>query len=311
MRKKRNRFSVVSTVVLVVLLLVGLSVMLYPTISDWWNDRVQTQVISTYNEAVASISEEEREALLEAAHAYNEALAELSAPFTDYAEVAGYEDLLDVSGTGVMGYITIDKIDVELPIYHGTSADVLNVAVGHLQGSSLPIGGENTHAVISAHRGLPSARLFSDLDELVEGDTFTITILDEVYTYEVEDIYIVTPDDLTKLAIIPGGDYVTLETCTPYGVNTHRLLVRAHRIDTVYPNTVKVTTEATQLDTLTVVPFIAVPLFLLLLLKWILDAHRKRPDLGHVINELLEPSKKSEPSDEPSEPKEGEHHDTT
>jgi len=287
MSMKRNKWSIVTTVILMILLLVGLSVMLYPTISDWWNDRVQTKVISTYQEVVAQMDDSEKEEILAAAHAYNEALYSLSAPLSDYAEIEGYEETLDISGTGVMGYITIDKINVVLPIYHGTSAEVLNIAVGHMQGSSLPVGGENTHAVISAHRGLPSARLFTDLDELVEGDTFTITVLDEVYTYEVETIYIVLPDEVDKLAIVSGEDYVTLMTCTPYGINTYRLLVCAHRIDTVYPNTVKISAEAVQIDDLSVVPFVAVPLFLLLILKWISDARRKRPNTEKIAEEII------------------------
>lgn len=287
MSMKRNKWSIVTTVILMILLLVGLSVMLYPTISDWWNDRVQTKVISTYQEVVAQMDDSEKEEILAAAHAYNEALYSLFAPLSDYAEIEGYEETLDISGTGVMGYITIDKINVVLPIYHGTSAEVLNIAVGHMQGSSLPVGGENTHAVISAHRGLPSARLFTDLDELVEGDTFTITVLDEVYTYEVETIYIVLPDEVDKLAIVSGEDYVTLMTCTPYGINTHRLLVCAHRIDTVYPNTVKISAEAVQIDDLSVVPFVAVPLFLLLILKWIFDARRKRPNTEKIAEEII------------------------
>ena len=192
-----------------------------------------------------------------------------------------------------MGYISIPKIQVELPIYHGTSAEVLNVAVGHLQGSSFPVGGENTHAVISAHRGLPSAKLFSDLDQLVEGDTFTVTILDEVLTYEVEKIFIVKPDELDKLAIIPGGDYVTLMTCTPYGVNSHRLLVRAHRVDTVYPHNVKVAADAVQLDSMSVVPFIAAPLFVGLLVFWIVSSRQQKTrSRKELLAKLKEPEKK-------------------
>ncbi|MFR6587138.1 MAG: class C sortase [Ruminococcus sp.] len=214
MKKKRN---VISTAILVVLLLVGLSVMLYPTVSDWWNSRVQTRAIATYNQSVEQMDTGDKERLLMEAHSYNATLSHLTAPFTNWEDAGNYDKILDISGTGIMGYISIPKIQVELPIYHGTSAEVLNVAVGHLQGSSFPVGGENTHAVISAHRGLPSAKLFSDLDQLVEGDTFTVTILDEVLTYEVEKIFIVKPDELDKLAIIPGGDYVTLMTCTTTG----------------------------------------------------------------------------------------------
>ena len=290
MKKKRN---VISTAILVVLLLVGLSVMLYPTVSDWWNSRVQTRAIATYNQSVEQMDNGDKERLLMEAHSYNATLSHLTAPFTNWEDAGNYDKILDISGTGIMGYISIPKIQVELPIYHGTSAEVLNVAVGHLQGSSFPVGGENTHAVISAHRGLPSAKLFSDLDQLVEGDTFTVTILDEVLTYEVEKIFIVKPDELDKLAIIPGGDYVTLMTCTPYGVNSHRLLVRAHRVDTVYPHNVKVAADAVQLDSMSVVPFIAAPLFVGLLVFWIVSSRRQKTrSRRELLAKLKEPEKK-------------------
>ena len=290
MKKKRN---VISTAILVVLLLVGLSVMLYPTVSDWWNSRVQTSAIATYNQSVEQMDTGDKERLLMEAHSYNATLSHLTAPFTNWEDAGNYGKILDISGTGIMGYISIPKIQVELPIYHGTSAEVLNVAVGHLQGSSFPVGGENTHAVISAHRGLPSAKLFSDLDQLVEGDTFTVTILDEVLTYEVEKIFIVKPDELDKLAIIPGGDYVTLMTCTPYGVNSHRLLVRAHRVDTVYPHNVKVAADAVQLDSMSVVPFIAAPLFVGLLVFWIVSSRQQKTrSRKELLAKLKEPEKK-------------------
>lgn len=290
MKKKRN---VISTAILVVLLLVGLSVILYPTVSDWWNSRVQTRAIATYNQSVEQMDTGDKERLLMEAHSYNATLSHLTAPFTNWEDAGNYDKILDISGTGIMGYISIPKIQVELPIYHGTSAEVLNVAVGHLQGSSFPVGGENTHAVISAHRGLPSAKLFSDLDQLVEGDTFTVTILDEVLTYEVEKIFIVKPDELDKLAIIPGGDYVTLMTCTPYGVNSHRLLVRAHRVDTVYPHNVKVAADAVQLDSMSVVPFIAAPLFVGLLVFWIVSSRQQKTrSRRELLAKLKEPEKK-------------------
>ena len=290
MKKKRN---VISTAILVVLLLVGLSVMLYPTVSDWWNSRVQTRAIATYNQSVEQMDTGDKERLLMEAHSYNATLSHLTAPFTNWEDAGNYGKILDISGTGIMGYISIPKIQVELPIYHGTSAEVLNVAVGHLQGSSFPVGGENTHAVISAHRGLPSAKLFSDLDQLVEGDTFTVTILDEVLTYEVEKIFIVKPDELDKLAIIPGGDYVTLMTCTPYGINSHRLLVRAHRVDTVYPHNVKVAADAVQLDSMSVVPFIAAPLFVGLLVFWIVSSRQQKTrSRKELLAKLKEPEKK-------------------
>ena len=191
MTKKKNKLNIISTIVLIIFLLVGLSVMLYPTVSDWWNSRVQSYAIAGYDSAIENLDDDEKDKMIKEAEEYNIRLSKLSSPFDDFDEITGYEDILDISDTGIMGYITIPTINVELPIYHGTSEEVLNIAVGHMQGSSLPIGGESTHAVISAHRGLPSARLFTDLDKLAEGDTFTITILDRVLTYEVEKINII------------------------------------------------------------------------------------------------------------------------
>lgn len=272
----RNRSGAFTTILFTLILLVGLSVMLYPTISNWWNEKVQSRAVASYDNAVAELDDDMTERMLEQARNYNEQIARLSAPFADYEKIQGYDSILDVSGTGIIGYITISVIDVELPIYHGVSDAVLNVAAGHLPGSTLPIGGENTHAVISAHRGLPSAKLFSDLDQLVVGDTFTITILNEIYTYEIEECLIVKPHEMEKLLVIPGGDYVTLMTCTPYGVNTHRLLLRAHRIETEYHSTVKVSADAVQVDPLLVVPLIAAPLVMLLLLTWSMGGRRTK-----------------------------------
>lgn len=275
MRKKSGKST---TILLVLLLLVGLSVMLYPTISDWWNSKTQSRAVATYQKAANDLSDKENEEILSRARKYNEEIAKLARPFVDYDQVKGYEDILDITGTGVMGYISIPTIRVELPIYHGTSDGVLNVAVGHLQGSSLPVGGADTHSVISAHRGLPSAKLFSDLDKLAEGDEFTITVLKEVYTYEVESVYIVLPNEMDKLNIIPGEDHVTLTTCTPYGVNSHRLLVRAKRVETAddTKSVSKITADAVQLDSLVVVPFVAIPLFVVLLVWWFVDSKRKK-----------------------------------
>lgn len=273
MRKKRQ---LIVTIFFIILLLVGLSVMLYPIISDWWNSRVQSVAIANYNTAIANMDDSETEKMLEDATEYNKKLIMLSYPFMDYKTIEGYDDVLNISGSGVMGYITIPAIRVEIPIYHGTSKEVLNVAAGHLQGSTLPVGGENTHSVISAHRGLPSARLFTDLDKIVVGDTFTITILDKVFTYEVEEIFIVKPEEMSKLAIVPKEDYVTLMTCTPYGVNTHRLLLRSKRIETKYVSNSKVTADAVQVDPVLVVPFIAFALFIVLLFCWFVGGRKKK-----------------------------------
>ncbi|MBE6854348.1 MAG: class C sortase [Ruminococcus sp.] len=272
----RSKSSIISTIFFTLVLLVGLSVMLYPTISNWWNEKTQSRAVASYDSAVAELDDTRTDDMIAEANRYNEQIAELKAPFADYAEVPGYESILDVSGTGIIGYITIPVIDVELPIYHGVSDAVLNVAAGHLPGSALPIGGENTHAVISAHRGLPSAKLFSDLDQLVVGDTFTITVLNQIYTYEIEACLIVKPHEMEKLLVIPGGDYVTLMTCTPYGVNTHRLLLRAHRIETIYQSSVKVSADAVQVDPLLVVPLISAPLLMLLLLTWSVGGRKNK-----------------------------------
>lgn len=276
MRKKSGRLS---TIILIIILLVGLSVMLYPIISNWWNERVQTKVIANYKETVAEMDSGNIEKIINEAHEYNRQLVGLYAPFINYDKIPGYDDILNVSGTGIMGYITIPVIRAEYPIYHGTSEEVLNIAAGHLQGSSIPVGGADTHAVISAYRGLPSAKLFTDLDKMVEGDTFTITILDQVYTYEVEKILTVKPEDVDKLAIIPDKDYVTLMTCTPYGVNTHRLLLRSHRIETVYDETevkVKVNPDALQVDPMLVVPVIFTVFVIILIFIWIIGGKRNR-----------------------------------
>lgn len=276
MRKKSGRLS---TIILIIILLVGLSVMLYPIVSNWWNERVQTKVISNYKETVANMDNGDIERLLNEAHDYNKKLAALYAPFINYKDVPGYEDILNVSGTGIMGYITIPVIHAEYPIYHGTGEEVLNVAAGHMQGSSLPVGGENTHAAISAHRGLPSAKLFTDLDKMVEGDTFTITVLDQVLTYEVEKILTIKPDEIEKLYIIPEKDYVTLTTCTPYGVNTHRLLLRSRRIDTVYDETevkIKVDPDALQVDPMLVVPIIFTIFVFILIIFWIISSKMRK-----------------------------------
>ena len=273
MKKKRD---IIMTVVFGFIFLAGLSVMLYPTFSNWWNRNMTTHSITTYKEAVAEMDNDETEQILAEAHAYNEQLAQLYAPFTNFDAIPGYDDILNISGTGVMGYVSIPNINVELPIYHGTSEGVLQIATGHIQGSSLPVGGSSTHAVISGHRGLPSARLFTDLDQIVEGDTFTINVLNEVYTYEVERILIILPTETDKLAIFPGEDIVTLMTCTPYGVNSHRLLIRGHRIETIYDKKIKVGADALQVDSMKVIPIVFVPLLILLFIYWRITGKRKQ-----------------------------------
>ena len=254
--------------------------MLYPTVSDYVNQRHQSRALASYDEPVNEMSDADYTAYFEAADAYNQRLAATPNSFFTPEQVSGYDETLDVSGTGIMGYITIPRIGVELPVYRGTSDGVLQVAAGHLEGSSLPVGGAGTHAVISAHRGLPSAKLFTNLDELEAGDTFTITVLDRVLTYEVDRISIVLPTETDLLQPVEGQDYVTLMTCTPYGINTHRLLVRGHRVNTRESQKhVRVTADATRIDPIITAPVIALPMLAVLLI-WLLVTTRKRPKAG-------------------------------
>lgn len=260
------------TVLLIFLLLAGLSVMLYPTISEYNNYFSQSKVISEYSDIVAQMEEEEYDRVIAAAKEYNATLQRWSAPYILSSEnLKNYESQLNLSGTGIMGYIEIPSIDCSLPVYHGTDETVLQTAVGHLEWSSLPVGGESTHCIISGHRGLPSANLFSHLDMVKLGDVFMLRVLDEVFTYEVDQILTVVPEDTDALLVEDGKDYCTLITCTPYAINSHRLLVRGHRI----PNTeeslaVTVTADATRLDTLMVVSVVAIALTVVFLMVFLL-----------------------------------------
>ena len=221
-----------STIILILVFLTGLSLLLYPTVSDYWNSFHQSRAIASYAEQVATLDDGTYDRLWQRAQAYNAAMAGDSVAYAlSDDRKADYEAQLDVSGLGIMGYIEIPSIGCSLPIYHGTNEAVLQIAVGHLEWSSLPVGGEGTHCVLSGHRGLPSARLFTDLDKLVVGDIFMLRVLDEVLTYEVDQILIVEPQELSALQPEAGKDLCTLVTCTPYGINTHRLLVRGHRIE--------------------------------------------------------------------------------
>ncbi len=265
------------TILLVTIFVIGLCLLLYPTFSDYWNSFHQSRAIASYAEAVANMDDQIYEQMLEDARSYNKDLTDSGIKWNmSEAEKAEYDSVLDVSGTGIMGYIEIDKIKCSLPIYHGTGDTILQIAIGHIQGTSLPIGGKGTHSVLSGHRGLPSARLFTDLDKMVVGDTFVIRVLDETMTYEVDQILIVEPDDLSSLSIDPDEDYVTLVTCTPYGINTHRLLVRGHRIKNLANSkNIRVTADANQIEPIMVAPFAAVPILLLLLIILIITTHDK------------------------------------
>lgn len=275
MKKKNNNWT---TVFLVLLLLAGVSLLLYPSLSDYWNSVHQTRAIASYAETVSQLDTAQYDEMWKAAQDYNRSLAQRETAFalTD-EQKAAYESLLDVSGLGVMGYIEIPEIDCSLPIYHGTEESVLQVAVGHLEWSNLPVGGEGTHCVLSGHRGLPSAKLFTNLDKLAVGDTFLLRVLDEVLTYEVDQILIVEPEQVDALGIVPGEDYCTLVTCTPYGINTHRLLVRGHRVEnTPEAARMHVTADATQFDPLLVAPVLAIPVLLLLLMILLVPKRRRK-----------------------------------
>ena len=257
--------------------LVGVCILLYPAFSDYWNSKTQSRAITNYESVLENMKPEDYAAILEKAHTYNKALYETSFPLTDYSEVPGYYDMLRIPGSNMIGYLKIDRIGVELPIYHSTSEKVLNKGVGHLEGSSLPVGGENTHSIMSAHRGLPSSKLFTDLDRVEKGDTFQIVVLDQVLTYQVDSIKVIEPTDISDLQIIEGGDYCTLFTCTPYGINTHRLLVRGVRIETIKEKPIiYVSNEAFRIEPLLVTPVVAAPMLLVLLIH-LLIKYREPP----------------------------------
>lgn len=258
---KKNKIGIL----LVLMLFIGVCVLLYPSVSQYWNSKTQTQAVENYREILDSLQPEDYDAYFEEAQNYNAALSELKSPLTDYYKINGYKDILDVSKTGVMGYVSIPKLGVELPLYHGISAEVLNVACGHLEGTSLPIGGENTQSVLSAHRGLPHAKLFTELDKMEVGDTFMITVLNRTVTYQVDQIKVVLPNETSDVQIVAGEDLCTLLTCTPYGINSHRLLVRGTRVENAAP-ILHVTSNAYRIDSLVATPVVAAPMLLILLI---------------------------------------------
>lgn len=264
-RKFKENFA---TAILISLLLVGLSLVLYPTVSDYWNSFHQSKAVASYLQDVEDMEESKKDSLREEARVYNEKLPQNVTPSL---QVSGYDktfynETFKVSKSGIMAYIEIPKLNTTLPIYHGTDETVLQVAIGHIPGTSFPIGGKGSHAVVSGHRGLPSARLFTDIDHLVEGDIFLIQVLDETLTYQVDQILTVLPQEVSALRVDPNQDYVTLTTCTPYGINTHRLLVRGHRVANLKGD-VRVVSEASQVETLLVAPVIAVCIFIVMLLS--------------------------------------------
>ena len=286
-KKKSHR---VSNTILVLILLAGVAIAGYPMFSEYWNSMHQSRAIMGYAERVAELSNDEYVSVWEDALEYNRRLSSDPNPWamTD-EDIDEYERQLNVDGTGNMGFISIPKIDVNLPVYHGTSDAVLQTSIGHIDGTSLPAGSIHPdpdqyykvefayHSVLSGHRGLPSAKLFSDQDAMEEGDVFYLTILDQTLTYQVDKITVIVPEDSSELALFPGKDYCTLMTCTPYGINTHRLLVRGVRVENDKELLdVRVTADALKIEPLYVVPFIAGPVLLLMILWVVLFAGRKK-----------------------------------
>ena len=272
-----------STIILLISFFIGLSVLLYPSISSYWNSKTQSEAIVDYESMLAQYKPEDYTAIFEEANDYNRELLQLEEPLLEHTRLTEYHSILNVSGNGMMGYITIPKISQELPVYHGTSDGVLSVAVGHLEGTSLPVGGENTHSVVSAHRGLPTAVLFTHLDRMEVGDTFYFTILDRTITYEVDQIRIVEPDDASLIQIAEGKDYCTLLTCTPYGINTQRLLVRGHQVDATQTRNIYIANEAYRIEPLIVMPIVALPIIFVLLV-YVMFAPVKKETLGEDIS---------------------------
>lgn len=278
---KKNRGNSTTTLFLVLMLFAGLSLLLYPSVSNYWNSLHQSRAIAAYVEQVAQIDNETFDQLREQARAYNRTLVGKAYRYDmTRQEREEYLGLLNVSGNGIIGYIEIPDIHCELPIYHGTDADALQIGVGHIEGSSLPVGGESTHCAISGHRGLPSAKLFSDLDKLTVGDRFSLRVLDDTLTYEVDQIHTVLPGEMDELEIVEGEDYCTLVTCTPYGVNTHRLLVRGHRVEnSTDKEPARVATDETRTEPLgkisILLPVLVFAILLMLLLVFLLPKRKK------------------------------------
>lgn len=274
---------------MVIGLLVGIGLLAYPSVANYWNQFHQTRAIMSYSETVDNMSTKDYDKILESAREYNERIAERGLHWVmSDADREAYENELNIDGTGIMGYVSVPKFHIRVPIYHGTEESVLQVAIGHLEATSLPVGGENTHTQVSGHRGLPSARLFTDLDKIREGDTWTITVLNETLTYECDQIRIVEPEDFSELQIVEGEDLCTLITCTPYGINTHRLLVRGHRV----PNangSADVTADGIQIEPIYIAPVLAIPGLLILLIILLISTRRaKKHDEGAILRGYME-----------------------
>ena len=270
----------ISTIIIALIFLAGLGFLLYPTVSNLWNRAHQPRAIATYTKQVEKLDDSQNKEMLKAARKYNKSLLKKSDHWKlSKKDKKKYESLLDVSGTGIMGYIEVPKIDCSLPIYHGTDEGALQIAIGHLEGSSLPVGGKSTHCVLSGHRGLPSARLFTDLDQMEEGDVFVLNVLGRKLAYEVDQIKVVLPDEMSDLEIVQGKDLCTLVTCTPYGINTHRLLVRGHRTKYIEETVVRVQKEAEKKETGIWLLASGGAVFLIIIIIVVVKRRRKRRNL--------------------------------
>ena len=277
--KKKKKSGVVSNWVLIGIMILGLLILGYPSFSDWWNSFHQTRAIASYVSSVASMKKEDYDRFFMEADEYNrQLLMKKNRYVMDTIEVEQYNSTLNVTGDGIMGYIDIPKVNISYPIYHGTEENVLQIAIGHIEGTSLPVGGIGTHAALSGHRGLPSARLFTDIDQLVVGDRFMLQILDRTLTYEVDQIRQVLPEELQDLEIDPAMDYCTLITCTPYGINTHRLLVRGHRVEN--EREVRIIADAIQIRAEYVAPLVMIPMLTVMLIVLLITTGRKNRKKG-------------------------------
>lgn len=277
-KPKKSLKDRITTIIVVVVLLAGVGLLAYPTFSDWWNSFHQSRAIASYVEAVGRLSAEDYARIWNDAVEYNETL--LARPQTfelNSEETAYYDAQLNIEGNGIMGYIEVPAINVKLPIYHGVDEGILQVAIGHIPDTSLPVGGPSTHCVVSGHRGLPSAKLFTDLDRMEEGDVFMFHTLNEVLTYEVDQIRIVEPADTKDLTIVRGEDLATLVTCTPYGVNSHRMLVRGHRVPTVDPD--RIAAEAEQINPFVVAASVGIPIMFVILVIALFATRKRRPEV--------------------------------
>ena len=264
------------TVLMAAGMMVGVFLLIYPSVANYWNSFHQTRAIASYTESVSQMSHEDYSRILESAREYNKQLAETGMHWhMTEVQRAEYEKQLAIEGTEVIAYVSVPKFHINCPIYHGTDESVLQVAVGHLEASSLPVGGKSTHCLISGHRGLPSARLFTDIAKIKEGDVWTIRVLNETLTYECDQIRTVLPDDLSELQIEEGKDLCTLITCTPYGINTHRLLVRGHRIPNV-DGAANLTADGIQIEPKYIAPFVAAPILLMLLIILLISTRRAK-----------------------------------